>query len=152
MSIRRTQVWEDNMKRELISALLASLLWTQSGLCAKGKDRGAGTPPQANTAAGQTLKEQLLEIPPGTIVEVRLMNRERLRGRLGEASDEGFSLQTVRGNKIQTRNIAFDELKSVKKLEGSHTGKTAGYIILGGLAGIGVLFLVLLAAFARSGC
>lgn len=140
------------MKRELISVFLAWLLWTQSGLCAKAKDGGASNPPQTENAAAQTLKERLLEIPPGTMVEVRLMNRERLRGRLGEISDEGFALQTAKGNKIETRKIAFDELKSIKTLEGKGTGKTAGYIILGGLAGIGVLFLVLLAAFGRSGC
>lgn len=140
------------MQREFISVLLASMFWTQSGLWAKGKNAGASNPPQTENAAAQTLKERLLEIPPGTLVEVRLMNREKLKGRLGEASDEGFTLQTAKRNKIETRKIAFDELKSIKTLEGKGTGKTAGYIILGGLAGIGVLFLILLAAYAHGGC
>jgi hypothetical protein len=134
------------MKREVISILLSCLLWAQCGISAKAAAPEA-SPPQKTSDSGQaTLKERVLEIPAGTMVEVRLTNREKLRGRLGEISDDGFNLQTAKRDKIETRKIAFDELKSVKKVEGNKGAQTAGYIVLGGLAGVGVLFLILLAS------
>jgi hypothetical protein len=134
------------MKREVISILLSSLLWAQCGISAKAAAPEASPRPQARDSEQETLKERVLEIPAGTMVEVRLTNREKLRGRLGEISDDGFNLQTAKRDKIETRKIAFDELKSVKKVEGNKGAQTAGYIVLGGLAGVGVLFLILLAS------
>jgi len=38
-------------------------------------------------AAAQTIREQVLLIPPGTEVVVRLETKEKIRGRLGEAGE-----------------------------------------------------------------
>lgn len=77
---------------------------------------------------------------------MRLLSKERIKGRLGEVTDEGFSLQTAKQNKIETQKISFDQLKSLTKVEDHKGARTAGYIVLGALAGVGVLFLILLAA------
>ena len=130
------------MKRVLISLLFTSVLFAGSGFCAKPRDS------QTNDSRKQTLKEGVLAIQPGTLVEVRLKNHQKLRGRLGEISDDAFKIQTANKNTIETRAVAFDDLKSVKKAEVSKGAQTAGYIILGGLAGVGVLFLILFAAVA----
>lgn len=91
-----------------------------------------------------TLKEQALEIPVGSQIEARLQNKEKLRGRMGEITDDGFRLQHVRANKVETRNIAFAELKSIKMVERESSGRIALYV----LAGVGVTFLILFAIAA----
>lgn len=85
-----------------------------------------------------------MEIQPGTMIEVLLTNKHRLRGRLGEVTNEGFSLQTVQGNKVETQKIAFTEVKSLKKVEGETTGTKVGRGVIYGLAGIGVLMMILI--------
>ena len=92
-----------------------------------------------------TLKEQALEIPLGSLIEARLQNKEKLRGRMGEITDDGFRLQHARANKVETRNIAFAELKSIKMVERESSG---GRIALYVLAGVGVTFLILFAIAA----
>jgi len=85
-----------------------------------------------------------MEIPPGTMIEVRLMDKNKVRGRLGEVTNEGFSLQTAQGNKIETQKIAFTDVKSLKKVEGETTGKKFSRGVIYGLAGIGVLMVILI--------
>ena len=75
---------------------------------------------------------------------VRLKSKDKLRGRLGEVSSEGFILKYAKGNEIEERKVGFDELKSIKsKRRGSKIGTAVVYV----LAGVGVTFLVLLALF-----
>ena len=83
-----------------------------------------------------------MEIPPGTIVEVRLMNKHTFRGRLGEVTNEGFSLQTAQGTKVETQQFAFTDVKSFKQVSGTAATK-AGHGLVYALAGIGVLTVVL---------
>ena len=83
-----------------------------------------------------------MEVPPGAMIEVRLIDKQKLRGRLGEVTSEGFSLQTAQGNKIETKTIAFSDVKSFKRT-GETAGKGIGKGVVYGLAGIGVLMLVL---------
>ena len=85
-----------------------------------------------------------MEIPPGTMVEVRLMDKHKVRGRLGEVANEGFSLQTAQGNKVETQKIAFTEVKTLRKVEGETTGKKFSRGVIYGLAGIGVLMVILI--------
>ena len=132
--------------RDMLCIVLASILFLHSGLEAKAKVHGATSPAQAE--AKPTFKERILEIPPGTMIEVRLLSKEKLRGRLGEVSDEGFALQTAKGNKIETRKIAFEDLKSLSKVEGAKAAKTAGWVVLGVLAGLGAVVLILALVFA----
>src|SRR5574340_398780 len=66
------------------------------------------------TAQKPTLKEQILEITPGSMIAVRLKNKQKLRGRLGEVTDEAFTVKLARGNTIEDRKVAFNDLKSLK--------------------------------------
>jgi len=36
---------------------------------------------------------------------VRLMNKQKVRGRLGEIAHEGFSLQTAQGTTVESRRL-----------------------------------------------
>jgi hypothetical protein len=104
----------------------------------------ASTQPQADASQKRTLKEQVLEIPPQTIIEARLKNKERVRGRLGEVSDEGFVLKMAKANKIEDRKISFDELRSIKVVE--HKRSKGEWVMLGILGGVGAFALILFAS------
>jgi len=130
------------MGRGVLSVLLAAILWVHCGLSAKAEVVGAGATSQASTSHKPTLKEQVIQIPAGSQVEVRLLNQERFRGRLGDVSDEGFTVQIAKGNQIETRKLAFGDVKSMKQIGGKT--HTAIYI----LAGVGIAFgIILVLAF-----
>jgi hypothetical protein len=130
--------------RDIICLVLVTMLFGTTTLEARVDAAGAVPPGQAGTERKLTLKERILEVPPGTMIEVRLLNKQKIRGRLGELTDEGFSLTTAQGEKIETQKVAFTDLKSFKKVEDT-AGKKVGTGVLYGLAGIGVLFVVLIA-------
>jgi hypothetical protein len=119
---------------------VALLLW--AGLA----QPGFGQSPKPHE---QALKEHLIEIPAGSIVEVKLENKQKLRGKLGAVNDTGFELQTVRDGKIVTQNILLNDVKSIKAIgKGMSTGWKIG---LGALAGIGAFFVILIAVAAAHG-
>ncbi len=124
---------EATMLRKILALILASSMLAEAAFAAKG-----AKPPQDR----QTLKEKVLAIPPGTIVEVKLTTKEKLRGRIGELTNEGFSLQVAKGNTIETQQISFDQVKSVKTVEG--TGSKVGKGVIYGLAGAGALLVTLI--------
>ncbi len=126
--------------RDMLCLILATLIFGCTTLEARVGLPGAAPTGQTGPEPKPTIKQRILEIPPGSTIEVRLLNKQKIRGRLGEVTDEGFSLTTAQGEKISTQKIAFNELKSVKKVEG---GK-AGHVLLYALAGIGALFVGLI--------
>jgi hypothetical protein len=104
---------------------------------------------QATKSPSQTIKERVIEIPAGSVVDVRLENKEKLRGKLGAVSDAGFEVQLVRDGKIQTQTVGFDQVKSIKaKGQGMGTGAK---VTLGILAGIGIFFVVFIIVAASTG-
>jgi len=96
--------------------------------------------PQTPGVQKANLKERALAVPTGSLVEVRLKTKEKLRGQLIEVSDEAITLKVAKGEKINERKLAFDELTSIKRIEG---GSKAGRVTLYILAGVGVGFLIL---------
>jgi hypothetical protein len=138
--------------RDMILLILISVLFGNSVLEARVGASATGAALPQETTKKATVQERIMEIPPGTMVEVRLMDKHKLRGRLGEVTNEGFSLQTAQGNKVETQKIAFTEVKTLKKVEGETTGKKVGRGVVYGLAGIGVLILIMtIVLLARSG-
>ena len=95
--------------------------------------RSAATTPQDT----KTAQEQVLELAPGTLVEVKLKSKQFLRGRLGESATDGFNLQYAEGNRVETKMVSYAEVKSVKTLKGD--GKGTRF-----LATLGGVFLVLM--------
>jgi len=92
-----------------------------------------------------TIQEKVVEIPVGSVVEVRLKTKEKIRGQLGITTSEGFSVKAAKGGTVEERKIAFGDVKSIKMVEkGMSTGVK---ITLVALAGAGAVFLVLLAIF-----
>jgi hypothetical protein len=128
--------------RDIICFVLATMLFGTTTLEARVGAARAVPPGQAATERKPTIKERILEVPPSTMIEVRLLNKQKMRGRLGEITDEGFSLTTAQGEKVTTQKVAFTEVKSFKKVEGG--GVKTGHAVLYALAGIGVFMVALL--------
>ena len=129
--------------RDAILLILISGLFANSVLEARVGVSATLASLQQETAKKPTVQERVMEVPPGAMIEVRLIDKQKLRGRLGEVTSEGFSLQTAQGNKIETKKLAFSDVKSIKKT-GETAGKGIGKGVIYGLAGIGALMLILI--------
>lgn len=107
-------------------------------------------PVQASQTAKPTLKEQVVLINPGSVIEVVLKNKEKFRGRMGSVTDTGFDVQYVVKDQTTTRTLPFDQVKKVKEQreQGMHL---ATKIAVGVLVGFGVLALIGLIAVAATG-
>ncbi|MGD0921486.1 MAG: hypothetical protein ABSA70_06945 [Terriglobia bacterium] len=127
------------MGRGPLSVLLVSILWVHSGLSAKTAAAQAVSTSHASASRKPTLKEQVIQIPTGAQVEVRLLNKERIRGQLGDISDEGFTMLIAQEDRIETRQVAFGEVKSVKEIRKQ---RTALYVFLGVAMTLGLLLAV----------
>ena len=116
---------------------------------------GAPAAPALQQGPKLSMKEQVLAIPAGAVVEVRTVQKEKIKGRLGEANDQFFKIQRVRNDKVEEVNVDFAKAKSIKVVAvndtaASKTGRTVGWVVLGGLATLGIILIATLAAFANN--
>jgi hypothetical protein len=96
------------------------------------------------TPQKRTVQQQVVEIPTGKLVEVRLTDKSRIRGRIGKISADGFLLTAARGNQVGEQKLAFSDVTSIKEIEKEGGGKNGTYIIVGAVAGAATLFVILL--------
>ena len=90
---------EDDMMREVLSTILVMFLLAN-----------LNSAWAASQVDSKSAKTRVLAVPVGPFVDVRLNGNEKIRGRMGEVSDEGFVIQTVQGGKVENRKIAFTDL------------------------------------------
>jgi len=83
--------------------------------------------PAANGSFGR-LRRQVAHLRAGALIEVRFLNRENVRGRLGAVDPDGFALKLHAS--ASERHIAFAEVKSVKAIQ-SKGSKVAVWIVVG---------------------
>lgn len=113
---------ERKLLQHLLVISLVLMVTTQTAVKAQSRESDAAGPSvQQNSARGDAMKSQVLQIPEGAFVEVRLTNREKLRGQLGELRDEGFVLRTVANNRLTARFVQFEELHSLRALGGAQS-------------------------------
>ena len=88
-----------------------------------------------------SLKEQIVQLPAGTVVEVKFLRKgeKNLVGRLGPVADSGFEVQAAKDGNVSSEKLVFTDVKSVK-VKGKMHPAVKGAII-GGVA-VGVLFAV----------
>jgi hypothetical protein len=84
---------------------------------------------------------QIAGIPTGANIEVRLKNKQTLRGTRGEVSSSGFTLVTAGA---ADRQLAFDDVTSVKLNRKSHTKRNV--LIVAGVAVVAVTVAVVIYA------
>ena len=99
----------------------------------------------------RTVQQQVVEIPTGKLVEVRLTDKSKIRGRIGKISAEGFLLTAAKGNQVGEQKLAFSDVTSIKAIEKEGSGGMGVQILIGALAAAGVLFLIGIIAVAASG-
>ena len=102
------------MVRQSIAVLVVAGLMAQMGAQAAllGTSESAGRS-HATGSKKPTVKEQAASIPAGSLVNIRLKNRDEARGTLGVVSDEGVTLTLAKKKVIEEKKIAFSEMRSV---------------------------------------
>jgi hypothetical protein len=127
------------MTLEESAAVLLVVLLACPGPVAPGLAQEAKLPPE------QALKAKLLEIPTGSVVEVKLRGKPKVRGKLGALQDSGFEVQSMRNGKVVTDTLSFAEVKSVSYKQGMGTATK----VLAGI-GIGCVVLVVISLIAAA--
>ena len=89
---------------------ISPVLAERSSAFATGHSRATGS-------RKPTVKDQVANIPAGSLVNVRLKNRDEARGTLGAVSDQGIVLQVAKKKQIEEKKIAFSEMKSVSVIK-----------------------------------
>ena len=96
------------------------------------------------------LKQRIVEWGTNKNVAVKLKSGEKLDGRIAEIKDDLFAMQFVDKDKVTSREIRYSDVDKISGKDGGKAGKVVGYAVLGGLAGVGVFFLVVLGVWARN--
>ena len=94
------------------------------------------------TSQKRAVQQQVVEIPTGKLVEVRLADKSKIRGRIGQVSAEGFLLAVAKGSQVEEQKLAFSDVTSIKTIEKKDGGKKGLYILLGAAIAVGAIFLI----------
>jgi Rieske Fe-S protein len=100
--------------RPLISAFLILVL-AASAVDTKAAVLEPLLPQSTETSPEARIKQRVIEIGPGSLVEVRLHSKEKLLGRVTAIADDSFGLQAVKAGKIAEQKVAFSDVKSIKQ-------------------------------------
>ena len=60
------------------------------------------------------LKQKVIEIPLGEFVEIRTIDKEKIRGRIGAATNDAVAMETIRAGKPETVQVEFVRMKSIR--------------------------------------
>jgi hypothetical protein len=121
------------MLRKLFAVLIACSV-LQSASAASDWPQGAGD--------NVRVRDRIRALPPGSTLELKLTNEEKLKGKLESVGQDGFELRIARKGAITTRNVAFTEVRSMRLKRGMSTGAKIG-LVVGIFAGVAVLVTVL---------
>ena len=121
--------------RQCLPPVLAWLLLLMTGL-APGLDARA-TDARPEPAA---IKSQVLEIPQGSPIEVLLASKEKIRGQLGEVTNDGFRVKALSGGKIEEKTVPFDQVLSVRQVHKGLSFVAKVFIAIG--ITLGVMFAI----------
>jgi hypothetical protein len=87
-----------------------------------------------------SIRADIISMPVGSSIELRLKDKQKLRGARGAASESSFTLVDA---SARERQIAFDDVASVKHFKAkSHTGRN---ILIGVGIGVGAVAIVIVA-------
>jgi small nuclear ribonucleoprotein (snRNP)-like protein len=95
-------------------------------------------------------KQRIVEWGMNKNVSIKLKSGEKLDGRISEIKDDLFAVQFMQKDKVTSREINYSEVNKISGKDGGKAGKIVGYTALGVLAGVGVIFLVVLGVWARN--
>lgn len=104
------------------------------------------TPHLQARAGPLVLKSQLVEIPTGSLVQITMLDKKKLRGKLGMVSDEAFEIQSIKSGRIEMQSVRIDEAKSVKVIDTASRRNKAGYIVVGIVVGAAAALVIIVFA------
>jgi hypothetical protein len=113
--------------RGAIAALLAGVLSAQTALAASGSAFPKAAPVEPS-AQEVKLKRKVLKLRLQSMVRVGLKNKEELRGRLTQVTDENFTVKVVQGEAFADRQLAYSDVKFVRPEKSG--GSTVKKVIL----------------------
>jgi len=128
----------------LIFVLAASL--TTNSVFARSAANGSSE--QAGDAS--RLREQVAHLPASALIEVRFVNREKVRGRLGAVEPDGFALMP-QDRSASERRVAFTDVKSVKAIQSKRSVATKIAVVVVAGACVAALVIYLAARNALKG-
>ncbi len=84
--------------------------------------------PVLGQGADPSIQQKVVMIPLGSPIELRLKNNVRLRGRLDQVFTDSFEIKIAMGDRVETRQIGFADVKSLKQIkEGKGMNLLAGF-------------------------
>lgn len=93
-----------------------------------------------------SIKDQVSRMSIGTSIEVRFAKAPKIRGTLSQKDENGFTLKLEKDATAAERQVAFNEVKSVKNLTHSKT-PTWAWIALGAVGAVVVIIVVLVVKY-----
>jgi hypothetical protein len=99
----------------------------------------------AQTPEEVKLKQKIVAWGTNKNVAVKLKSGSKVNGRIADIKDENFVVQLVENNQVVTRDIRYNEVKSITSKDANGGGKIAGWIVIGALAALGTIVLIGLA-------
>lgn len=106
--------------------------------CLAAAAAGASPSPQDHPEETPTVRERLQELPPHTMVQVKLHNK-KVRGRLSVVTRKGFVIQITAGDKTKNEKFSYDDVQSIDAMEGTGKGnKVVIHIVVDNGSGGGV--------------
>ena len=115
-------------------AVLCALALTMSSPAAKAQDGQSSTAvtkaSQKNEAKALKWKERILKVPVGSYVKGKMENHQEFEGQLREISDTSFSVQCLKGNKIETISVPYEDMKSLSVNGQPSTGEKVAKTLL----------------------
>lgn len=106
---------------------------TLAGVFAIGLAAAAasGSPlPQNVPDQTPTVRERVMALPPHTMVQVRLHNKN-FKGRVRIATRKGFVLQFSSDGKNRNEKISYDDVQSIQPIEGNGASFSIHFVIDG---------------------
>jgi hypothetical protein len=92
-----------------------------------------------------SIRTEIISMQLGTSLEVRLKDKQKLRGARGAVSDSGFTFVDARSGE---RQIAYGDIASVKQVKKSHLTRN---ILIGVGIGVAVLAIGLAVFYSNYG-
>ncbi len=83
--------------------------------------------------------ERALTLPEGAAVEVKTLNKKKLRGRVAEIGEESMTVQTTDGAAVHRETLHYSDIQSLKRTDKPMSPAKAALVTLGVLYAVGLV-------------
>lgn len=96
--------------------------------------------------AGQSVQQKAMSIPIGSVVELKLADKTKLKGQLSSISNSGLNVKVAEAGAVADKTVAFGNIRKISERKtGSHTTRN---VLIGVAIGVGVLVTISAALMA----